>query len=322
MGNSNEVNWLLYCPVCCEKEFQIYWENFDGWDVVKCKTCGFIFVNPQPTLASLEDHYSNTYLYAKMARQKKGRSELNDKDHEIADKYLKLIHQCNPDAMELCDIGCSFGYLLAALREHGFNVKGYELSSRVSAFAQKTFNLDVVNGVFQPTPNFFDVVIMSHVLEHVTNPGQIIHDVALSLRKGGLFILVVPNTESFTSKLFGRYNYGSLGTPPEHLFYFSSDSISKLLRNHNLMKVHMHTETGRFINFYRRIWVTIMAVTGKERKIRSLIGEPTDEGLGYLSFIKPILFSICDALYWLTWPLWKLIDNRGYGDVLWVVSQK
>ena len=183
MHLSGEVN-LHLCPACCASTIRPLWEDVNGWNIVKCTSCGLAFVNPQPAPGALEDYYSNSYSVAKRVLSNQAQTGLTDEDHAAADKFITLIRQFNPNAWEVCEVGCSCGYLLAALRQHGFKVKGYELSSPASAFAREVFGLDVVQGRFRALPGSFDVVIMNHVLEHVTDPGQVVCDIALSLRGG------------------------------------------------------------------------------------------------------------------------------------------
>ena len=57
---------------------------------------------------------------------------------------------------------------------------------------------------FEPEPNFFDgeyaqknrnevdAVLLSHVLEHLPNPEQVLYNVGLVLRPGGVVIIAVP----------------------------------------------------------------------------------------------------------------------------------
>jgi SAM-dependent methyltransferase len=288
---------------------------------VKCASCGLAFVNPQPVPAALKDYYSSSYHRVAWTLRNQARTELTNGDHAAADKFITLIRQFNPNAAEVCDVGCSFGYLLAALRQRGFKTKGYEISAPVSAFARKAFGLDVVQGKFRASPCSFDVVTMVHVLEHIPDPAQIVHDVALSLREGGLFIAVVPNVDSLNSRFFGRHC--SWVTPPAHLFYFTSDSLSTLLKRHKLMPVHTHTELGRGANFYRGLGLAIMSITGRKREIRDLIGYGYEtKGASSLSFAKRVVVNGCHILHCLTHLIWNLADRLGYGNDLWVIGQK
>jgi 2-polyprenyl-3-methyl-5-hydroxy-6-metoxy-1,4-benzoquinol methylase len=316
-----ETRLLHICPACCANTIRPLWEDVDEWDIVECTSCGLAFVNPQPTLAALKDHYSRSYYRAQWVLRNKARTELTNEDYTATDKFTTLIHQLNPNASEVCDVGCSFGYLLAALRQRGFKVKGYELSATTSAFAREVFHLDVVQGEFCASPRSFDVVIMNHVLEHIPNPGRTVHDIALSLREGGLFIVVVPNMGSLNSRLFGRHC--SWVIPPDHLFYFSSNSLSTLLKQHELRLVHAHTELGQGANFYRGLGLAIMSATGRKHRVRNLIGYGVDtKSASPLSFAKRAVVSGCHIMYSLTRPIWNLADRHGYGNDLWVVGKK
>lgn len=321
MHPSEAVHLLHACPICCAGAIRPLWEDVDGWDIVKCTSCGLVFVNPQPVPAALKDYYSSSYHRAERVLCKKARTELTDEDHAAADKLTALIRRFNPNASKVCDVGCSFGYLLAAMRQRGFKVKGYEPSVPTSAFGREVFGLDVVQGEFRALPFSFDVVTMIHVLEHVPDPGRVVRDVALSLREGGLFVVAVPNMGGLNSRFFGRHC--SWVTPPSHLLYFSWGSLSTLLMRHKLIPVHKHTELGRRANFFRGLGLAIISATGWKHQIRDLIGYGCEtQGASLLSFVKRAVINGCHFLYSLTRPIWYLVDRYGYGNDLWVVGKK
>ena len=63
--------------------------------------------------------------------------------------------------------------------------------------------------------NKFDIIILRHVLEHTTNPLNIIKKLNISLKKNGFFYIEIPNHDikkNFFLKIFKR-NYAQLGLP-------------------------------------------------------------------------------------------------------------
>lgn len=74
----------------------------------------------------------------------------------------------------------------------------------------------------------FDAIVMSHVLEHVHDPVQLLKECHRVLKKGGKLILITPNTYSFGHRIF-KENWRGL-EPPRHLNLFNSQSANKLLK--------------------------------------------------------------------------------------------
>ena len=73
--------------------------------------------------------------------------------------------------------------------------------------------------------NHFDAITMSHVIEHVHNPLQLLHECYRILKPGGRLVVATPNCESWGHKIFKR-NWRGL-EPPRHLYLFSMMSLNK-----------------------------------------------------------------------------------------------
>jgi hypothetical protein len=72
----------------------------------------------------------------------------------------------------------------------------------------------------------FDVILMSHVLEHTSDPVATLERARALLSPGGELIIVVPNARALGFGLFGRY-WGYLD-PPRHLWQFSAANLEAL----------------------------------------------------------------------------------------------
>ena len=77
----------------------------------------------------------------------------------------------------MLDIGCGHGFLLNLSRELGFETYGVELQEASALYAKNTFGLNVLTVELMDAhylPDFFDVVVLSSVLEHLINPCEIL----------------------------------------------------------------------------------------------------------------------------------------------------
>ena len=72
---------------------------------------------------------------------------------------------------------------------------------------------------------------MNHVLEHVYDPVETIHECARTLKKGGLLVISVPNILSLQAS-FGNRDWFHLD-PPYHRHHFSEQGLTNLLENHS-----------------------------------------------------------------------------------------
>jgi len=99
---------------------------------------------------------------------------------------------------------------------------------------------------FSPVPleqaqfknNFFDVIIMNDVIEHLHNIHSLLHKVHKLLKPGGILFLVTPDVGSFTRKILRKHWHHF--KPYEHLVYFSRFTLRSLLQPCGFDIIDMH----------------------------------------------------------------------------------
>ncbi len=129
----------------------------------------------------------------------------------------------------LLEVGCGSGQILKELRELGWLVEGVDLDSRAVEIAKKN-GLHVVSGFLEDQhyqDDTFDVIILSHLIEHVDDPLQLLKESYRILKSGGVIVIVTPNILSF-----GHYRYKSFWLhldPPRHMHLFSPETLQRLL---------------------------------------------------------------------------------------------
>ncbi len=132
-------------------------------------------------------------------------------------------------AARVLDVGCGEGRLLARLQGLGWTGVGHDVDPQAVAVARQR-GLDVTEGdlLAQRYPDgSFDAVVLSHVLEHVHDPGLHLRECFRVMRPGGRLVLLTPNGESWGHRHFGRDWRGL--EPPRHLHIFAPGTIRTLL---------------------------------------------------------------------------------------------
>lgn len=128
---------------------------------------------------------------------------------------------------KLLEIGCGSGRQLEFLRQLGWQVEGLDLDS-VAVKAASARGLTVHSGSLKEQ-NFadrsFDVVVSSHVIEHVHDPVDLLRECRRILRPGGRLVVITPNTASLGHTWF-RSNWLALD-PPRHLHLFNPTSLNR-----------------------------------------------------------------------------------------------
>lgn len=221
---------MTNCPLCSSKDTQPHILELSSvyatrtYDLYKCHSCKNIFTYPQPTLSTLSDIYKHSYAYKihlQILSEKKFRA-----------KYLADIILKSGRYHKILEIGCMYGYLLEELADNGLEVHGAEIDKKATKYCQSQ-GLDVINCSLSDYPKIskskYDLIILSHSLEHLPNPKTDIAILKKLLSPQGKLLILVPNSESFCARLFGRYwGYWQV---PIHLNHFNQKSLSNFLKS-------------------------------------------------------------------------------------------
>ena len=144
----------------------------------------------------------------------------------------RIPHPPHPGATAL-DIGSATGVFLGRLRDKGWEVWGVEpgVEAGQASIALLGLDPDRVRLTTLEEADFpsetFDLVTMSHVLEHLHDPLAALKKVNTWLKPTGRLKLWCPNYDSLERRIFGRYWLGL--DVPRHLYHFTPASLAALL---------------------------------------------------------------------------------------------
>jgi len=143
----------------------------------------------------------------------------------------------NPQAKSILDIGSGRGYTLYFLKKYyGYTrTAGIQIEKNSYNFSKNRLGLEMYNkDLLQMNlkSSSFNFVTMWHVLEHVKHPEKYIVKMRSLLKNNGRMVIEVPNFNSWTRKICGKYWLGL--DPKYHLYFFDRNSLTKLLRQHSL----------------------------------------------------------------------------------------
>ena len=207
--------------------------SVEGRDIVKCPNCSVQFMRPQTSDKELNEIYSNKN-YPTCSFDKGSENEIIKMKRKTFKSILKkILPYCNSG--NILDIGCSSGILLEEARNLGFNPYGVEISEYASSIAKKRICEDKIhNGSLENImfeKNYFSLITMIDVIEHVRNPIEILSksseylNITTNSNGGGYCMITTPNTDSFSAKIMGKkwLHYNN-----EHLNYFNIKSMREL----------------------------------------------------------------------------------------------
>ena len=222
------------CNICSSHEIELVLKAKDyrfklgskEFNLVKCKCCSLIYINPQPTkneiikFYPLKRYYPSGTLITKL---------VSDFILRRAEKIVKKYKKHG----RLLDIGCGGGDFLGKMKHNKFVLYGIDISTEACNIAKNKVgnSAEIINSELKHCSfpdNFFDVITLWHVLEHVKNPMRLLIETKRILKNDGILIIGLPNIDSIAFKIFKKY-WIDLDIP-RHYYHFSLLTISNLLK--------------------------------------------------------------------------------------------
>ena len=204
----------------------------DSFKVAYCRQCAQVVTVPVP--ADISRYYPIGYYGNAGGRRFPVVIEwLQEKLY--ARRARRVLRHLSGKHPRVLDIGCGRGLLLREFQRQGCEVTGTEFSDDACRFAREVLKLPVRVGLLHEL-NFpdqsFDVVVMWHVLEHVSDPRATLAEVSRILRPGGVFLVGVPNFGSPEARL-AKAGWFHLDVP-RHLSHHTRASLESALKTAGL----------------------------------------------------------------------------------------
>lgn len=222
------------CPYCGSGTPSRLHTEYGNVGVVRC-TCGLIYTSPR--VRDPEKNYWGDrdayYREARLIFQGTGR-------HHRDPNYLEeldLIARYRPRGRFL-DVGCGMGMLLRHVSARGWEAVGVEPSPTLSALARDELGLTILNRYLEEVPTeydaTFDVVALSDVFEHVSEPLAMLGHVRRLLKPDGVLYVKVPNArfnllKQLVVRLRGRNLQHGVWDAYEHVIHYTDESLRRML---------------------------------------------------------------------------------------------
>jgi SAM-dependent methyltransferase len=136
------------------------------------------------------------------------------------------------------EIGTSTGYMSRLLTDRGNTVIGVEIDPEAASIAKqhcdRLLNADIESLLLGDAleKDFFDVVILGDVLEHLKRPDKVIEQLKSHLRPEGYLVVSLPNVahgDVILNLLEGKFPYHDSGLLDiTHLRFFGLEDVAKL----------------------------------------------------------------------------------------------
>lgn len=234
------------CPLCMEREPEVFTEEDRhglGVCTVICRSCGFVYTNPQGDAEFYADFYRRHYWALYFGRGGTPEMHLNHWRGQ-ASTLIDTWEKCGIDleGKKVFEIGPGLGYTLETVEARwSCQLAGLEpsvdcvrrLKERFPAgqFVEATIENHSRNeGEWQA--GGYDFVYSTHVFEHVFHLREAFQLFASLLRSDGVGYLEVPDLEYAGWKFPHMFHIA-------HLWHFSEDSLAFMCGEHGLKVVQV-----------------------------------------------------------------------------------
>ena len=236
--------------------------------IVKCKKCDLMYANPQTdNVSAVEQNYTLNSKYSDGAELLK---DFTPEKHQYLKKQFLQINDYqnilkfidNDKKGIMMEIGSYAGIFLKQAKEKGWEVIGVEPLEIPALYSEK-IGVSVIRKYFEDIeiePNSLDVIVATHVIEHIKNPNLFLDKVFSSLKHGGKLILETPTYDSIMFKLL-KHRERSVRCNG-HLFFFTKKTLSDLLKK-NGFNILRHDYVGRTLTLDRFLY-NLGVITGSK----------------------------------------------------------
>jgi SAM-dependent methyltransferase len=224
------------CPACGRTTDHQLRFRINRCDILQCSNCGL----GRAETAGFDPatYYTGDYF--------SGRHADGYADYLGAEPVLRREFARSVDFIrrfrsggKLLELGCAYGFFLKEAARH-FEVAGIELAADAVEHGRRA-GLTVLQGTADEAKlrqiGPVDVIVLFDVIEHLPDPRETLALCRRQLNPGGIIVITTGDFGSLAAKLAGtRWR---LMTPPQHLWFFTRQSMHRLASGLGLAVEHL-----------------------------------------------------------------------------------
>lgn len=267
------------CQLCGGNDFIVIAER-DRYSLpvrtVFCKACSLLMTNPVMREIDYADfyqhHYTSLYDGFQYSTEEffENQNAAGKRLHDAIKQHVKL------EGKVIAEVGCAAGGILHYFRDYCKGVVGCDFGTDFMKFGQEKGLKLKVGGLVSLKGESPDVIIYSHVMEHIFDINKELDELYKMLPQKGLLVIDVPgvyNIDKAYGADFLRYLQNA------HLFHFNALTLSQIMANHGFRTVFVDE---RCIGIFEKIEHKVEANTNKLND--------NQEVLRYLNRIEGLCF--------------------------------
>jgi hypothetical protein len=204
----------------------------DGYELVRCDSCGMLMRAVLPSRAELERIYAPEYFTHVPDRPADGYNNyLGDAawHRQTAKRRLMLLDQFASDRGKLLDVGATAGFFVAEADAVGWHAEGIDIAPHLVEWGRTKLGVRLATGGLDEVEEqgAFAALTMWDYIEHSLDPAGDFEKSHSLLAEGGVLALSTGDVGSVAARLSGSRWH--LLTPRHHNFFFSTQTLRLLL---------------------------------------------------------------------------------------------
>jgi len=289
--------------------------RFDAKHIYICDKCGLIFTDKYGQEFDARSLYRTYY-----------QNEMSGKFGFGTESIIRLfrffrafkVFTLYPGAKSILDIGSGRGFMLYYLKKcYRFKrTAGTQISENAFEFSKHKLGLEIYNKDLLELPfenDSFNIVTMWHVLEHVAKPEEYISKIFDILGDDGRLIIEVPNFNSWSRAMTGKYWLGL--DLDYHITFFTPESLSSLLKKYKFKIKTIHTFSLEYSIFISAQSLVSLFTKSEHIFFRLLQVRGFDRRLIYHGLLFALLAPFCFLIN-------LLLYFSKIGETLLIVAEK
>jgi 2-polyprenyl-3-methyl-5-hydroxy-6-metoxy-1,4-benzoquinol methylase len=238
----------IKCPICDSSDknkisllsnnLKVLGDTFpsSATTLVSCSQCGAIYVDTEANQSHFSHYYDSGYS--------KTISYIETFGKDVTEEYFTNIHDSFKEYITkdsyILDMGAGRGEFSQFLQTLGYNhVIAAEPSkdnydhmraNHLESLLADTFTID------QKTSLKFDLIILSHTLEHILDFKDALSNLIKLLNDNGIIYIEVPDSEKYDKVDFPSYFFFTF----EHIIHFTKSDFENLSKSYGLKLLQMN----------------------------------------------------------------------------------
>lgn len=323
----------MNCPICNSGAEHIETKDVTVrsgkmMQISHCKNCHHEFFNHDPSQNLAQNHLDESRLKAAGLDIPSRDADFKNGVHQSL-PYISEYISANDAGTNILEIGCSWGYFLRLLSDHGIKPYGVEINTIRSNYVNEVLKIPCVTDIseYERRNIKFNKIFLFYVIEYIPNPVSYIQRLINLLDQNGMIILITPNLDDTLKDIYCNKGFIDFFYDENSIHYFSVKSSQKMLERLNIDSENSTVKTHEGYSFINHInWFLTQKprttnIVGGDKFVNQLIQSVNDSSSS-ASPNSALSGELVNLLSKFDFEYNHLLEKYDYGNQIRIVIRK